>query len=137
MNNIKKQILATFIILCTLQSFSQKFKEEQMKNERVKASYSETWMSLRTELTMQGLNKDNFEIAGLIRVLKLLNFEIKSERKLNNGFASYVYANGECEIELLDAGKTNAISFIKFPIFKSETKSTSSNPGVKEYLSFL
>jgi murein L,D-transpeptidase YafK len=68
MNNIKKQILATFIILCTLQSFSQKFKEEQMKNERVKASYSETWMSLRTELTMQGINKDNFEM--YIRIFK-------------------------------------------------------------------
>ena len=39
-----------------------------MKNERVKASYSDTWMSLRTELTMQGINKDNFEM--YIRIFK-------------------------------------------------------------------
>ena len=82
MNKMKKQYFAFLLLFLTLQTFSQNFKAAQIKNPRVKETYDDTWQTIKTELTMEGINKDNFEL--FVRVFKqeqIIEIWLKSQHK--------------------------------------------------------
>jgi len=59
-------ILCAFLIW--INSYSQSFKEQQMKYSRVKSAYSEKWQVLQEEMKNKGFSSTNFNL--FIRVFK-------------------------------------------------------------------
>ncbi len=66
MKNRLSLLIVMFIVVTS--AFAQSFKDQQRKNARVKAAYSEKWEALKTEISKKGIDASNFEL--FIRAFK-------------------------------------------------------------------
>jgi len=68
-NNMRNYLSILIVLfIAGTSAFAQTFKDQQRKNTRVKAAYSEKWETLKAEISKKGIDANNFEL--LIRAFK-------------------------------------------------------------------
>jgi len=65
---INRIVILTMLLIAGTTVFAQSFKEQQRKNTRVKAAYSEKWEALKAEISKKGIDASSFEL--FIRAFK-------------------------------------------------------------------